>query len=166
MATLNVTHQEIYKDIRGFLLGLFPGAEKQVIQAIQNNEPLPHNAVVMSILFSGNFDTAVVTPLPPTEAAIQNSVEVRMQLDFYGQNAEARSRVVNNLWRTNYACERLSVCQPLYVQSYNRHPYVNDSNQYEDRWIIDVGLQYNPQVTVAQDFSDSAPVVTINPVSE
>lgn len=165
MATLNATHQEIYKDIRAFLLGLFPGSEKQIIQSIQNNQPLPNNAVVMNILFSSNFDTAVTTYRPSTAADIQNSVEVRMQLDFYGKDAESRSRIVNNLWRNDYACERLSVCQPLYVQSHNRHPYVNDSNQYEDRWIMDVGLQYNPQVNVAQDFADSA-LITIKPVTE
>lgn len=166
MAVLNVTQQEIYKDVRAFLLGLFPGSEKQIIQAAQNNQPLPDNAIVMQVLFSSNMDIAVVTDLPPTEAAIQNSVEVRMQIDFYGSMSEPRSRVVNNLWRTNFACERLTACQPLYVQSYNRHVYVNDSNQYEDRWIMDVGLQYNPQVTVAQEFADSPPVVITIPVSE
>lgn len=166
MASLNVTQQEIYKDVRTFLLGLFPGSELQIIQAAQNNNPLPNNAVVMQILFTQNLDIAVVTPLPPTEAAIQNSVEVRMQIDFYGVSAEARSRVIANLWRTGYTCDLLAVCQPLYVQSHDRHIYVNDSNQYEDRWIIDLGLQYNPQVTVAQDFADAAPVITITPVSE
>lgn len=166
MASLSVTQQEIYKDVRTFLLGLFPGSERQVIQAAQNNNPLPKNAIVMQVLFTGNLDIAVVTPLPPAEAVIQNSVEVRMQIDFYGALAEERSRLVNIVWRTNYACERLTACQPLYVQSYNRHVYVNDSNQYEDRWIMDVGLQYNPQVTIAQEFSDSPPVVTTIPVSE
>jgi len=166
MADLSVTQQEIYKDVRAFLLGLFPGSEKQIIQAAQNNNPLPNQAVVIQVLFSKNLDIAVVTPLPPTEAAIQNSVEVRMQIDFYGVNAEARSRVVANLWRTGYACDLLTACQPLYVQSHDRHIYVNDSNQYEDRWIIDLGLQYNPQVTVAQGFSDSPPVIQTVPVSE
>jgi hypothetical protein len=164
MAELSVTHQEIYKDVRKFLLGLNPGAEKQIIQAAQNNQPLPKNAVVMQIMFSKNLDFAVVTNFPPTEAAIQNSVEVRMQIDFYGESAEARSRIMANLWRTGYTCDLLTTCQPLYVQSHDRHIYVNDSNQYEDRWIIDLGLQYNPQVTVAQDFTDRAGVIII-PVS-
>lgn len=167
MASLSVTHQEIYRDIRLFLLGLFPGSELQIVQAAQNNQPLPNNAVVMQVLFSGNFDIAVVTDRSVQgEQDIQNSVGMRMQLDFYGVDAEARSRAVNNLWKTQYTCDRLSVCQPLYVQSYNRHVYVNDSNQYEDRWIMDLVLQYNPQVTVAQDFTSDAPVVNIIPVTE
>lgn len=166
MAELNVTQDEIYKDVRKFLLELFPGSEKQIIKSAQNNQPLPNNAVVMQVLFTNNLDQAVTTTLPPDAEAIQNSVEVRLQLDFYGAMAEQRSRVVATLWRTNFACERLSVCQPLYVQSYNRHPYINDSNQYEERWIMDLGLQYNPQVNVAQGFTDSPPVINTIPVSE
>lgn len=166
MADLNVTQQEIYKDIRLFLLELFPGSEKQVIQAMQNNQPLPINAVVMQVLFSKNLDIAVITDLPPDYADVQNSIEVRMQIDFYGPLAEPRSRIVNNLWRTHYGCERLKTCQPLYVQSYNRHVYVNDSNQYEDRWILDVALQYNPQVTIGQDYTNLAPDINITPVTE
>lgn len=165
MAVLNVTEQEIYKDIRLFLLGLFPGSELQIVQSAQNNQPLPNNAVVMQILFAKNLDVAVETYRPTTEVDIQNSVEARMQIDFYGSSAEARSRILNNLWRNQFACDRLKACQPLYVQSYNRHVYVNDSNQYEERWIIDLALQYNPQVTVAQDFTDSA-AINIIPVTE
>lgn len=193
MADLNVTQQEIYKDIRLFLLGLFPGSEKQVIQAAQNNNPLPYGAIVMQILFATNLDVAVVSDTEvigpdhmgfegtgfqpfgqavfyassgPNAVSIQNSVEVRMQLDFYGETAEPRSRIINNLWRTFYGCERLKTCQPLYVQSYNRHVYVNDSNQYEDRWILDVALQYNPQVTIGQDYTSIAPDINITPVTE
>ena len=168
MATLNATDQEIYKDIRAFLLGLFPEAGSQIVQinvGVQANNPLPRDAIVMQVLFDRNFDTAVVTPVvADNEAIIQNSVEVRLQLDFYGAPAQQRGRTVETLWRTYYACERLQVCQPLYVQSYNRHPYVNDSNLLEDRWILDLALQYNPQVTVAQDFADTASAPTTIPV--
>jgi len=165
MPVLNITYAEIYKEVRSFLLGLFPGSELQVVQAAQfeNDNPLPVNAVVMQILFDTPLDQPSVTFLPPTEAAIQNSTEVRFQIDFYGAMAGERSRVVANLWRSGYACERLNLCQPLYVQSHRRLPYINESKQYEDRWITDLGLQYNPQVNVAQDYTDRAGV-TIKPV--
>lgn len=166
MADLNVTQKEIYKDVRAFLLGLFPGSERQVIQALQNNQPLPNNAVVMHVLFTKALDQPVTTMLPPDAAAIQTSTEVRLQIDFYGSSAEERSRVVANLWRSGYTFDLLATCKPLYVQSHDRHPYVNQSNQYEDRWIVDLALQYNPQVTVLQDFAESPPVVNITPVSE
>lgn len=166
MPNLNITYAEIYKEIRTFLIGLFPGSEMQVVQAAQfeNDNPLPANAVVMQILFDNPLDQPSTTYLPPLEAAVQTSVEVRMQIDFYGVMAGDRGRVVANLWRNGYACDRFTSCQPLYVQSHQRHPYINESKQYEDRWIIDLGLQYNPQVNFAQDYTDSVDL-SIKPVS-
>lgn len=161
-AVLDITHRDLYREIRLFLLGLFPDAAQQVVQSTQNNQPLPDNAIVMQVLFSGNLDESVTTYNPPNEAIVQNSVEVRMQLDFYGTSAESRSRIVANLWKNYYGTENMEKCQPLYVQSHQRRPYINDSNQYEDRFILDLALQYNPSVTRAQDFAEDASV-TIRP---
>lgn len=163
MAQLNIDQQELYREIRLFLLGLFPGATLQIIQSIQNNQPLPENAIVMQVLFDSNMDESVTTYNPPNEAMVQNSVEVRVQLDFYGAMAESRSRIVANLWKNYYGTDNMEICKPLYVQSRQRHPYINDSNQYEDRFILDLALQYNPEITHEQDFADEAQV-SINPV--
>lgn len=169
VSMLSIDHRELYREIRSFLLGLFPDASRQIVQALQNNNPLPENAVVMQILFSRNMDESVTTYAVPTDveggaAHVQNSVDTRLQISFYGPKAQERSRVVYTLWKNHYGTENMVVCQPLYVNSYDRRPYINDSNQYEDRWILDVALQYNPQVTYAQDFAESAGV-TITPVA-
>jgi len=159
MAQLSLDHQELCREIRLFLLGLFPDATMQIIQSTQNNQPLPENAIVMQVLFDSNMDESVTTYNPPNEAMVQNSVEVRVQLDFYGPMAESRSRIVANLWKNYYGTDNMEICKPLYVQSRQRHPYINDSNQYEDRFILDLGLQYNPTVTHAQDFAEDASVI-------
>lgn len=159
MAQLNISNQDLYREIRLFLLGLFPGATSQIIQSAQNNQPLPENAIVMQVLFDSNMDESVTTYNPPGEAMVQNSVEVRVQLDFYGAMAESRSRIVANLWKNYYGTDNMEICKPLYVQSRQRHPYINDSNQYEDRFILDLGLQYNPEITHAQDFAEDASVI-------
>lgn len=158
MAQLSLDHQELYREIRLFLLGLFPDATPQIVQSIQNNQPLPENAIVMQVLFDSNMDESVTTYNPPNEAMVQNSVEVRVQIDFYGAMAESRSRIVANLWKNHYGTDNMTICKPLYVQSRQRHPYINDSNQYEDRFILDLALQFNPTVTHAQDFAEDASV--------
>lgn len=164
MTELNIDHREIYREIRSFLLGLFPDASSQIVQAMQNNQPLPKNAIVMQVLISQNLDESVTTYSPlEQQAHVQNSADTRLQLSFYGATAEPRSRIVYNLWKNYYSTERMALCQPLYVYSHDRRPYINDSNQYEDRWILDLALQYNPEVTYAQDFAESAGV-TIKPV--
>lgn len=167
---ISATEGDIYLDVRQFMLRLFPGSEKQIIQSSQNNMPLPYGAIVMHVLFEKNLDessTFYTTPsLSKSGAAhVQNSVEVRMQLSFYGDDAQVRSRTVCNLWKNHYGSDALSQCQPLYVYSYQRLPYINDSNNYEDRFILDLALQYNPYVTHAQDFTQEARV-TIKPIPE
>lgn len=167
MATLNITHRAIINELRKFVLGALPDAtNEQVIRDTQNFASLPHNAIVLAFLFDFEHDTAVVNyDAPAGQAAVQNSVEARVQMTFYGEYAEQRSRIIANLWRSYYTTDRLVLTQPLYVQSRGRHPYINDSKQYEDRYILDLALQYNPQVVFEQDFTDSASI-TIIPVSE
>lgn len=162
-AVLSTAHRELYREIRLYLLGMFPGAEQQIIQAYQNNEPAPANAIVMQALFERNLDETSTYYEPALEqASAHSSVDVRMQISFYGPEGEKRSRTLYSLWKSPYTTSRLELCQPLYALGRDRRPYINESNQYEDRWIVDLSLQYNPRVTYAQDFTDSAEV-TINP---
>lgn len=159
VSDIDVTNDDLYLDIRRFLLGLFPDDSQKIIKAMQNNQPLPEGAIVMNLFLENNLDESVTTYWNEAEARVQNSVESRLQLDFYGPEAQRKSRIVYNVWKNYYAADRLKSCQPLYVHSYGRHPYINDSNNYEDRWILDLGLQYNPTVTHAQDFAEDASVI-------
>lgn len=167
MATVSIEQRDIYLDIRSFLLGIFPGTENQVVvSAPSSSVPLPRDAMVMAVLFDSDMDYGVTTYNPSlNQASVQNSVNVRFQISFYGTQAESRSRIVDNLWRNYYGTENLINCTPLYVHSRERRPYYNDANQYEDRFILDLALQYNPEVTHAQDFTESAEI-TIIPVPE
>ena len=160
MATsLNITHQDIYVEMWHFLADTLGLDGSQIVQSTQNNQPLPDGAIVMQALFASNLDESVTTYAPPTHAMVTNSVELRFQLDFYGTDAEVRSRTIFNLWKNYYAAGILKTIQPLYVQSYNRRPYINDAKNYEDRYILDLALQYNPTITHAQDFADEARII-------
>lgn len=162
-----ITHNDLIKEIRTYLLNTLTDAlPTQVIQDTQNYASLPHNAVVIAFLFDFEHDTTVTTYDPENDkAAAQNSVEARVQITFYGDLAESRSRRIALLWRSYYTTDRLALCKPLYVQSRERHPYINDSKQYENRYILDLALQYNPQAVYDQDFSDTADI-NIIPVPE
>lgn len=173
MVSLDIDHDALYADISNYIIGIIPEAAgtsveggwegRQCVKSAQNQTALPFNAIVMSILMDSDLDYGVVSYDPDNDrAAVQNSVKVRLQLSFYGQHAEKRSRMIDTLWRTPYGADNLKLCKPLYVQSRERHPYINESNQYEDRYILDLALQYNPQVAYAQDFADEVSV-NINP---
>lgn len=168
MATSSDDHYEIITELRQFILATLPDATPaQVIRDTQNYAALPYNAITIAMLFDSELDYSSTYYDADAElAAVHNSVEARVQFSFYGKEAPKRSRIIAQLWRNSYAYDRLTKCKPLYVQSRQRQPYINDSNQYEDRYILDLALQYNPVVTHAEtDFADSAEI-TINPVNE
>lgn len=143
MAT--VDHADIYKEVRAYLLGLFLCPPDAVIYGYQE-QGLPQNAVVMTILFEHSLDVSVNYYDPLLDiTTVQQSVEVTMQLDFYGDEAGARARKLSNLWKNHYTSAAFTKCQPLYSKDPQRMPIVNEQSNYEDRWSVDVLLQYNPE---------------------
>lgn len=159
MAT--VTHEDIYKEVRAYLLGLFSCPPETVIEGYQNDSPLPENAVVMTILFEAAFDVSSNYYDEINEiATVQQSVEATMQIDFYGAEASSRARKISNLWKNHYSTARFTVCQPLYSKDPRRMVLVNEKSIYEDRWSVDVLLQYNPEFEYDQTYLD-LPTITL-----
>lgn len=160
-------HYELITELRQFILDTLPDATPvQVVRDTQNFAALPKDAITIAFLFDSEMDYSSTYYDPAEElAAVHNSVEARVQLSFYGEAAPKRSRIIAQLWRNFYACDRLQLCKPLYVQSRQRQPYINESNQYENRYILDLALQYNPVVTHTQDFAESAEI-DIQPIPE
>ena len=90
MATITLTQDDIYKEVRLFLVNLFN--TQSVIKHIQNGSPLPLNAIVMNIIHEKDLDMAVSRYQPEArEATVQTSVEMLMQIDFYGDQAHGRA---------------------------------------------------------------------------
>lgn len=159
----SVTQQDIYKEVRAYLLGLFSCPPQTVIQGYQNNNPLPNEAVVMTILFENELDMAVSHyDLAADKTAVQQSVEVTMQVDCYGPQAATRARKLATLWKNHYTTAALKSCQPLYSNSPKRLPIINEQSVYEDRWLVELTLQYNPYFEHDQTFL-VMPQISINP---
>ena len=159
----SVTHKDIYKEVQAYLLGLFSCPPQTVIQGYQNNSPLPDEAVVMTILFENELDMAVSHYNPAADkTAVQQSVEVTMQVDCYGPQAAARARKLSTLWKNHYTTAALTRCQPLYSNSPKRMPIINEKSAYEDRWLVELALQYNPYFEHDQTFL-GMPQISINP---
>lgn len=151
-------HYEIVTEIRNLLLSTLDDVQpSQVVRDTQNFAALPENAIVIAPLFDQNLDVTSNTFEADKERGIvSQSVEMRVQISFYGRYAPDRSRIFGQLWANEYMFGRAKGFKPLYVQSRQRAPYVNESNQFEDRYLLDLALQYNPSVSYAQDFADEA----------
>ncbi|MBC8949372.1 hypothetical protein [Xenorhabdus sp. TS4] len=152
MATITVTHRDIFIELRKYLIELF---QCDVVQGYQNGVPAPKNGIVMHVLFERDIDyIANYYHHESSEITAQRSVELTIQLDFYGVDADSRARVVANLWQSSYTTARLKKCQPLYSDQPKKNVLVNEANQYENRVMLEIKLQYNPEITYSIDSTD------------
>ena len=160
MATISVTEHDIFIELRRYLVELF---SCPVAQGYQNNVPIPENGIVMHMLFERDLDyTSEYWESSGKQMTAQRSVEATFQLDFYGTEANSRSRVVANLWKSSYTTDRMTKCQPLDSGDPKKDVLVNQANQYENRMMLEITLQYNPETSYHVDSVDEISITTTN----
>ena len=168
VATIDITEDILLTAVRGFLLSAVSG---EVIRSQQNRvamplgvftEMTPIDSVGMSVNRKTYHDTGVAGT---GTTGNQQSKRWRCQLDCYGSQAHDNATLISTLWRTPYACGLfMTACQalgipaksiaPLYAGDPRNNNMINAEEQYQDRWTLEVTLQFNPTVTVPQDFAD------------
>lgn len=160
MATISVTERDIFIELRRYLTELF---SCPVAQGYQNNVPIPENGIVIHMLLEDDIDYTSEYWNPADEQmTAQRSVKATFQLDFYGAEANSRARVVANLWKSSYTTDRMTKCQPLDNGQPRKDVLVNQANQYENRMMLDVTLQYNPETSYHVDSVDEISITTTN----
>ena len=91
--------------------------------------------------------------------------ELTVQLDVHGPQSGNNTRVIEGLFRSEYAVDQMASSgfdvAPLYCGDPHQAPFVNDSNQVEYRWSMDAHLQINPRITTPQQFADEVEVTTV-----
>jgi hypothetical protein len=157
-AIVDLTEQDIYAAVRRLIVKLL---DCEVIQGLDNGVAMPAGGfVAMTILFKTRLSTNVEHYTDDVKEVIQ-STQVTLQIDCYGAQSERWAQIISTMWRDAWACEQLApVCQPLHADEPRHMPITNAEQQYEKRWLITAALQYNPTVTVEQQFFTSAPDVS------
>lgn len=153
-AKININYDNIYSDIRKYLLSVFP--ECEVIRGYSNNTPLPaDDFILMNIINETELNTSINEyDRENEEKNITKSIEMQMQVDFFGDLAGERARTFSNLWRDFDACEHLEYCKPLYCDNVVYVNFVNEQSNFEDKYSVTIHLTYNTTVTRKQEFTD------------
>lgn len=96
----------------------------------------------------------------------EQSAELEIQLDLHGPASADNAQTVSTLTRSDYATRFFAevvdvggVAVPLHADDPRQAPFLNDQQQYENRWVVSVLLQVDPVVSVPQQFTDSAAIV-------
>lgn len=162
MYTVSRTIDEVIDALADFLLPFC--VDSEIVRAQANRVPMPSGAcVVLTELLSVDLETPIVDmdPLLP-QAAITSHTRVDVQVDFYGATAGDQCRAVKAVFRSAYTAAAFpDGIVPLYCSDGLQSPLVTGEQQWESRWTLTASLQYNPVVSVPQEFADS---LTANPV--
>jgi hypothetical protein len=98
------------------------------------------------------------------------ATELTVQCDVHGPSSTNNSRVIEGLWRSEYACDALAASgfdvAPLYCADPRQVPFVNDSGLVETRWSLDLHMQWNPVIGTPQEFTEEVVVTAVEAATE
>lgn len=95
---------------------------------------------------------------------MQQNAEVTVQLDFHsddlsaGDNAQIVSTSLRDLFATDFfrmLASPLNGVVPLHADDPRQMPFINESQQYEWRWVLEACLQANQVFLTPQQFAEA-----------
>lgn len=160
----DVSEDMLMTAVRTFLLSIVTDCE--VIQAQMNRVPMPLGDF---IVMTPSISTALSTPIDIYSVngkSIMRPTQFEVQLDFYGTKAQERSAVVSMLFRDDAGCRAFQgigfELQPLYANDPVQMPIITGEEQFLSRWTLRAALQYNPKITLPQDFATEVEIGLID----
>lgn len=96
---------------------------------------------------------------------ITQNTEITIQADVHSDDmaiAGNYSEIISTLFRDEYATNYFDALgmpiEPLYASDPRQMPFLNDAQQYESRFVVELCLQANQTVRVPQQFMDSVDI--------
>ena len=88
---------------------------------------------------------------------VNNSQRFDIQVDFYASNAGDMCSAVMSALRSEWGFNQFPAdIRPLYTQDSRQAPLITGEQQYANRWILQVSMQYNPKFTAPQQYASNA----------
>lgn len=161
------TLQGFYAALLPFIVGVTGLPATSVVQGIQNRASMPPPGfILVQTITRHRLRTNVHTYSTHSTVltqAIEEGVELGVQIDCYGPQSEDWATMLSTLLRDNVGCTALApTTQPLYADDARMVPLVDGEEQYEERWSVDAHFQYDPVTTAAQQYADALAITLIN----
>lgn len=162
--TVNVTEDMISAAVRRYILGIAQG--QRVLRTPVNRAAMPNGAYV-------SFTPGLLRPLSTNVSSytansrtVHRPEQMAFQIDCYGAGSSDLAETLNTLFRDEYAVEQFAAeafeIAPLYAGNIMQAPFVNDADQYEERYTFEIEVQVNRSTTVP---SESCNILDIDLVS-
>jgi hypothetical protein len=161
MYTASITVDQVIEALAAFMAPFVPGG--QIVRGQVNRVALPANpCAVLTELLQVDLSVPHADYQPPVDPApaqgtttIYGPSRIDVQIDFYGAQAGEFCKTVKTAFRSHWGFSNFPAgIKPLYTSDGMQTPLTTGEQQYESRWTLTASLQYNPIVTVPQDFAD------------
>jgi len=166
---VSITQQDVYAALGAFVVSVVP-AGVAVIQLPVDRAAMPP-PVPGFVGMTANLQTRIMTnldrwnPADPAPVAIniEQAIKLTVKLDCYGPAAADWAVMLSTVLRDEYGVDALApTLAPLYTEMPRFMPLTNAEEQYEQRWIVEAQLQYNPVVSTPMQFANAASADLIN----
>jgi hypothetical protein len=156
----SITDDAIFKALGDFIASALP-IGTPIMQAQDNLVGMPVGGFVTmnnnskKRLATNSHNYIKDTPILGSKN-VEMSTQYAIQVDLYGPNAGMWSTTVQTLFRDEYATNFMpSNIQPLYTDDPVQIPLIIGEQNYLERWKMLCYMQYNPIVTIPQQFAIS-----------
>ena len=154
MYNSNITIDNVVKSLSDFIEPFVENSQR--IRAQTNRVAMPKGSC---IVLTELLQVDLSTPQYDYDGTALNLItpkRIDVQLDFYGDKAGDYCTAVKTVYRSSYAPDNFpDGIKPLYCSDGIQSPLVSGEEQYVSRWTLTCSLQYNPVVTVPQDYADT-----------
>jgi hypothetical protein len=97
---------------------------------------------------------------------VTESVQWTVQLDLHGPNSGNFAQIVSALFRDEMATDAFAAINPaitpLYADEPRQMPFTNAEQNYEGRYVLEVNLQVDQTISIAQQFADTVTIGLYN----
>lgn len=153
--------EQLFISLTAYIRSLLPDLDMDhVIQGLGNGLPFPDGPFVcMTATSQRKLSTSTDTYDPDAETrTVLVPTEYSIQIDCYGPQSSDMAWTLSNMWRDQFGYDAMHPNDPLYSTDPTQVPLVNAEKNYEQRWTFIALLQFNPTVTVTQQFADTLTV--------
>lgn len=170
---LDLTDTQVFTALRAFIIDTLGDKVTAVIRIPTNRVPLPSTFPYISMQPIGKKPLAwgesiLTDPALPAQSSHTTVPQLyRIQVNI---NGDASGNLVHILAATflsgiafdYFAANAQAGIRPVTVDDPIQDPLINQEEQFEVRWHMDVYLQYNPTIQIATQSASAAEVNLIN----
>lgn len=164
---ISISQDQVFTDVIAVCAALLDVSEAAgtIEQGQQNRLAMPTGGfVILTPMNKKRLSTNVASYVIPTGDVLSVSVaqQFNIQIDCYGVDSGDWASILQMGFRDQFAFDLMVNSKPLYADDPIQLPLVNGEEQYEERWTLQLALEYTPAVTLPMQFATSLKVGLID----